>query len=48
MYAMRKGLSNMQNLEREMLKMESEIQDYYKKREKDVVRNLVGKRNNYK
>lgn len=35
-YAKNKGLSNKLDLEKEMLKMEADIQDYYKAREKDT------------
>lgn len=35
-YAYRKGLSNLNSLEKEMLKMEDDLQNYYKAREKDV------------
>jgi hypothetical protein len=47
-YAFRKGLPNMNILKAEMLEMEREIQDYYKSRERDVVKTLSGKINNYK
>jgi hypothetical protein len=48
MYAVRKGLSNANQLKAEMLEMEKEIQDHYKSRERDVVKTLVGRSNNYK
>lgn len=48
MYAMRKGLEQANRLKAEMLEMEAEIQNYYKSRERDVVKTLSGKVNNYK
>lgn len=46
MYAVKKSLANKNSLEREMLKMEQEIMDYYKSREKDLVKAVTPRRNN--
>ena len=48
MYAIRKGLANANQLKSEMLEMEQEIQNYYKSRERDVVKTLIGRSNQYK
>jgi hypothetical protein len=47
-YAYRNSLPNMNVLKAEMQEMENEIMDSYKKREKDVMKVLKGKVNNYK
>jgi hypothetical protein len=47
-FAMRKGLGNMNVLKAEMLEMEADIQNYYKSRERDVEKVLIGKSNNNK
>lgn len=39
-YAVRKGLSNVRELERQVLQMEQDIMDFYKAREKDVQKRL--------
>lgn len=38
MYAKRKGMATANNFEEQMLRMESDIQEYYRSREKDVQR----------
>lgn len=45
-YAYRNKLENKADLEKEMLKMEQAIMDYYKARERDVQKTLTGYRNN--
>lgn len=45
-YAYRKGLANAGALEKEMLKMEDDMREYYKAREKDVQKKIVPYRNN--
>lgn len=47
-YAFRNSLPNKNDLKNEMLEMENAIREYYKAREKDVVKTLKTKRNNSK
>jgi len=47
-YAYRKDKKNVNILKSEMLEMENEIQNYYKSRERDVVKTLISRSNNYK
>lgn len=47
-YAYRKSLDNVNILKAEILEMEAEIQNYYKSRERDVSKTLIGRVNNYK
>ena len=45
-YCTRNGISIRRELKDELLEMESQIMDFYKMREKDVVKRLIGARNN--
>ena len=47
-YAYRHGLPQANFLKAEMLEMEVDIANYYKSRERDVVKTLIGRVNNYK
>ncbi len=41
MYAFRKSLSNLASLEKEMMKMEREIENYYSKRDRDMPKRMI-------
>jgi len=47
-YAFRNSLPNTAVLKAETTEMENAMMDYYKKREKDVIKRVTGKQNNYK
>ena len=47
-FAMRKNMNNMALLKAEMLEMEIDIQNYYKSRERDVIKQMSGRRNSFK
>lgn len=45
-YCLRNGISIRNSVKEELMEMESQIMDFYKMREKDVVKRLIGARNN--
>jgi len=47
-YAFRNSLPNAAVLKAETVEMENAMMDHYKKREKDVIKRVTGKQNNYK